>query len=153
MITQNWTPDTHPEITFVHEINGDTITCIGFIQKGALTAKSGKFDNLNPKQAEYYSQLKKVEDDALVDGTYANVLGLNVHKNVVVIPALLEALPDDMKADVLDEDGNKVGEEFKIRPELKVVDGAIVSDFSHIKDENVKAELEAILKINKVPGG
>jgi len=95
--TQKWTPDTQPEHTFVCEYDDEDLEaphiCIEVIGKDGT------------------------KDPVLAQAAYDDALGLNKHKNLEVVPALLAVLPASEKKITVDEDGNE-HVDFKNPPQV-----------------------------------
>lgn len=126
---QRWRPDTHPELAFIQEYDS-SLDAPDFI-----CVRVEYVDGRLPVLGE---QAQEIYDDAL---------GLNQYKNIVVVPAILQALPADEKIAVKDEDGNETGEFiFKNIPSFKVENGELKGDFTSLKSKN-RLVAQDILKI------
>lgn len=130
--TQSWTPDTHKDQTFICQWDDTDLeaphVCIEVQGKGAT------------------------KDPVVAQALFDAAIGLNKHKNLVVVPALLAALQASEKVIKVDEDGNE-HIEFKNPPKFSVVDDKLAADFSAFKDAKAKSDAAAILDAEnaKVP--
>lgn len=114
-----WVPDTCMENLFI--IQSDDGICIEV--QGANATK----------------------DPAIAQSLFEAARRINHHKNYVVAPAILAALPESEKIRRLNDEGLEEVD-FKNQPRFSIVDGKLKGDFSAFKDEKSKSDAAAILE-------
>lgn len=143
---QIWRPDTHPGLIVLQEVDTITgeVTARGVVENGEVRTENGEVD-LNDREKQMFKNLTK-KQCTKCKADAAEALALNQHKNAVVVPALLAALPDDEKQDIIDSEGNPTGDKtFKNPPVFRAVDGEIVANLSPLKSENRQKAQDALL--------
>lgn len=135
---QTWIPDTHPNMKFIQEWDDqqDADNREHICTKVIVTDENG-IDQIFTDADE----IKKLHEDAV---------GLNVHKNTVIVPAMLAALSTSEKIKLKDTDGNDAGFDFKTAPEFRAQNGEIIAKMDHLPI-TMRDKLSKVMKAHSRP--